>query len=254
MEQVTRHRETPRQFPAGRMAIAALALGGLTATSLAVETAGAKTSHKSLEVSTTRNATFGTILVSGNRTLYTLSPGKTACTAACLKVWPELTLPKGVTKAKAGTGLKTAKLSSVKRHGGTRQVTYAGKALYRFVGDTKAGQANGNVVDAWGKWSVVVTAKPAASATPSTSGSTTTPTTSPAKGSSTSGGKSSTTTSTTAGHTTTTTRTPTTSPTTSPPATTTPTTSPPPTTTTPTTQPPPPTTTTTSPGGGGVGF
>ena len=78
-------------------------------------------------------------------------------------------LPKGVTKATAGTGVNASKLGTVKR-GGALQVTYAGKPLYRFVEDTSASQVNGNITDTWGKWSVVVT-KPASSSSSSGSGS-----------------------------------------------------------------------------------
>jgi predicted lipoprotein with Yx(FWY)xxD motif len=139
---------------------AALAVGGLSASALAVGPAGAMTSHvaKAVVVSTVKSAKFGKVLASG-KTLYTLQPSATACTAQCLKVWPELVLPKGVTKAKAGPGVSASKLGTVTRGGGVRQVTYAGKPLYSFVGDTGTGQVNGNVTDTWGTWSAVVTAK-----------------------------------------------------------------------------------------------
>jgi predicted lipoprotein with Yx(FWY)xxD motif len=120
-------------------------------------------------VGTTKNAKMGTILVSG-KTLYTLKPSTTACTAACLKVWPALVLPSGVTKAKAGSGVTASKLGTVKRNG-VVQVTYGGKPLYFFVGDTKAGQVNGNVTDTWGKWTAVVTKKSANSSSSSSSNS-----------------------------------------------------------------------------------
>jgi predicted lipoprotein with Yx(FWY)xxD motif len=127
------------------------------------DTSGAASSHasKSVVVSLLKTAKFGTILVSG-RTLYTLKPSATACTAECLKIWPALLLPKGVTKATAGAGVIASKLGTVKRSGGL-QVTYAGKPLYRFSEDTAAGQVKGNVTDTWGKWTDVVTAKPASS-------------------------------------------------------------------------------------------
>ncbi len=51
-------------------------------------------------------------------------------------------LPAGVTKAKAGPGVKAAKLGTVKRNG-VVQVTYGGKPLYFFVGDTAAGPGEG---------------------------------------------------------------------------------------------------------------
>src|SRR5580658_4020396 len=120
--------------------------------------ASAISSHpaKSVVISTSKNAELGTILVSG-KTLYTLKSSKTACTAQCLKIWPAVLLPKGVTKATAGSGVSAAKLGTVKRAGGALQVTYGGKALYRFFEDTAAGQVRGNAVtDSWGRWSVVV--------------------------------------------------------------------------------------------------
>lgn len=151
-----------------RMAGAVLTLGGVAATVVAEGAAGAA---GGVVVSTTKNPTQGTILVSG-KTVYTLKPSKTACTAQCLKVWPALMLPKGVTKATAGTGVSASKLGTVKRSGGALQVTYAGKPLYFFVGDTGSGQVNGDITDTWGKWSDVVTAKAAGASSGSGSGTT----------------------------------------------------------------------------------
>jgi len=173
MDQPTRHRMTTLGGPVGRLAVAALALGGLSATLLGMDTAGATTDGaKSVVVSTAKSAKFGTILVSGT-TLYTLKPSKTACTAACLKVWPALVLPKGQTKATAGSGVSASKLGTVTRSGGVRQVTYNGKALYWFSGDSGAGQVNGNLTDEWGKWADVVTKKGSSSgsSTATTAGS-----------------------------------------------------------------------------------
>ena len=156
----TRHPMTTHGAPIGRVAVAAFAVGGLCAALFGAGTAGATTdgAAKSVVVSLAKNAKFGEILVSG-KTLYTLKASKTACTATCLKVWPALVLPKGETKATAGTGVRAAKLGTVTRAGGVRQVTYQGKALYWFSGDTGAGQVHGNVTDEWGKWSAVVTQK-----------------------------------------------------------------------------------------------
>jgi predicted lipoprotein with Yx(FWY)xxD motif len=169
MKHATHDRSSTRRVPLGRMVGAAVALGGLSGLVLADSTAGAASS---VVVSTTKNANFGTILVSG-KTLYTLKASKTACSTSCLKIWPALMLPKGVTKATAGTGVNASKLGTVKRSGGALQVTYAGKPLYRFSGDTGAGQVNGNITDLWGKWSVVATAKSASSSSGSGSGSST---------------------------------------------------------------------------------
>jgi predicted lipoprotein with Yx(FWY)xxD motif len=165
MKHATQNRSSTGKVPLGRMVTAAMALGGLSGLVLADGTAGAASS---VVVSTTKNTNFGTILVSG-KALYTLKASKTACSTSCLKIWPALMLPKGVTKATAGTGVNASKLGTVKR-GGALQVTYAGKPLYRFVEDTSASQVNGNITDTWGKWSVVVT-KPASSSSGSGSGS-----------------------------------------------------------------------------------
>jgi predicted lipoprotein with Yx(FWY)xxD motif len=164
MEQAKQPRETTHRAPVGRMAATAVALGTLCASVFAVGTAGAATSQttKRVVISTEKTKKFGTVLVSG-KTLYTLQPSTTACTAQCWKVWPEVLLPKGVTKATAGAGVKASKLGTVKGAGGALQVTYSGKALYWFVGDKTAGQVNGNVTDMWGKWSDVATVKPKSS-------------------------------------------------------------------------------------------
>jgi predicted lipoprotein with Yx(FWY)xxD motif len=155
MKQSPPHRAPIRRIRIGCLAGAVLAVGGLSASAVASGTAGAATSTT---ISTTKNAKLGTILVSG-KTVYTLKPSSTACTAACLKVWPEVLLPKGVTKAKAGSGVDAAKLGTVKRANGSLQVTYSGKPLYWFVGDKAAGQVHGDVTDAWGTWSVFTTTK-----------------------------------------------------------------------------------------------
>lgn len=169
MKQGTQDRTSRHRAPLGRMAGAIVALAGLSGLMLAEGTAGAATK---VVVSTTKNQKLGTILVSG-KTLYTLKPSKTACSTACLKVWPALMLPKGVNKATAGKGVSASKLGTVKRSDGALQVTYDGKPLYFFVADRSAGQVHGNLTDTWGKWSVFVTAKPAQSS----SSSGTTPTT-----------------------------------------------------------------------------
>lgn len=156
MRKNRQNRKSAHKAALARCVGAAVAVGGISLSVVASSEAGAT---GAVTVATTKNAKMGTILVSG-RTLYTLKPSATACTATCLKVWPALVLPSGVTKAKAGSGVTAAKLGTVKRNGAV-QVTYGGKPLYFFSGDTKAGQVNGNVTDTWGKWTAVVTKKSA---------------------------------------------------------------------------------------------
>jgi predicted lipoprotein with Yx(FWY)xxD motif len=155
------------------MAVAAFAVGGLATALLGAGTAGATTNAaaKSVVVSTAKTSHSAKILVSG-KTLYTLKPSKTACTATCMKIWPALVLPKGQTKATAGSGVSASKLGSVMLSSGARQVTYQGKALYWFSGDTGPGQVNGNITDEWGKWSDIVTKKGSSSSSGSSTATT----------------------------------------------------------------------------------
>ena len=176
MELTKQDKGTTRRVPLRGITAAAVAVVGLSAFVLAPDAAQASShASKSVVISVAKNSKYGTILVVNGHTLYTLKPNKIACGASCLKIWPEVLLPKAQTKAKVGTGISAAKLGTVKRAGGALQVTYGGKALYRFFKDTAAGQVKGVGTDTWGKWSVVVTKKP------SSSGGTTT-TTSPSGG------------------------------------------------------------------------
>ena len=162
MQKNRQNRDTAHRAALARWFGAIVAVGGISLSVIASSEAGAASV---VTVSSAKNANLGTILVSG-KTLYTLKPGTTACTAACLKVWPALVLPTGVTKAKAGSGVTAAKLGTVKRNG-VVQVTYGGKPLYFFAGDTTTGQVNGDVTDTWGKWTAVVTKKSASSSSSS---------------------------------------------------------------------------------------
>ena len=163
MPQDSQHRDAMGRIPWGRWTGAVVALVGLSLSVVSASPAGAA---KAVVVSTSKNPTFGTILVSG-KTLYTLKPSQTSCTSQCLKIWPALVLPAGVTKAQAGPGVNAAKLGTVKR-GARLQVTYAGRALYWFYKDRSAGQVTGNVSDTWGKWSVVVITPPSGGGTTTT--------------------------------------------------------------------------------------
>jgi predicted lipoprotein with Yx(FWY)xxD motif len=97
------------------------------------------------------------------RTLYSLSVeknGKFICTGSCLSVWHPLTVPAGVKP----TG--PVKLGTIERHVGGTQVTYKGRPLYRFGGDSKAGQANGEGIKDVGTWHAATPPQPQAEAAP----------------------------------------------------------------------------------------
>ena len=81
MTQGTQDQISTHKVPIGRLAGAAVALGGLSGLVLAEGAAGAATN---VVVSTTKNAKLGTILVSG-KTVYTLKASKTPCSTAVLE-------------------------------------------------------------------------------------------------------------------------------------------------------------------------
>lgn len=217
--------------------------------------AGATTSHvKTVTVSTAKVAHIGTVLTTGSGlTLYRFGAdpaGSSVCTGGCAKIWPPFFAAKGA-HIKGPKGLKGLSLIEVGTHW---QVAFHHVALYRFEGDKKKGQANGqNIGHTW--FAVLKSGVPPATAagaagatagTPTTSAPSSTTTNPPAPTTATPGSHSSTNSAPI--------QTPApqpTTPPTSPP--TTPRTSPP--TTPPTSPPPPPTTTTTAPpSGGGVNF
>ncbi len=135
------------------MATAVLALGALAVWGLAPGTAGAATGPRSAHtVSIAQNPKLGPVLVAGN-TVYTVKPSGTACTAACLKVWLPVVLPRGATTPTAGTGVDASKLGTAAAAHGARQITYAGKRLYWFAKDSARGQVHGNTKNKWGRWS-----------------------------------------------------------------------------------------------------
>ncbi|HWD55854.1 MAG TPA: hypothetical protein VG346_12065 [Acidimicrobiales bacterium] len=149
------------------MAAVVLAAGAASASALAVTgAAGAATSGAKVTIV---NTSHGKVLSDG-KTVYTLKASSTPCTAACLKVWPAVVLPSGVKHATAGSGVTASKLGTVKVSGAT-QVTYGGKRLYLFSGDTAHGQVNGNITDTWGKWTAIVVSKPTSGSGASNSGS-----------------------------------------------------------------------------------
>lgn len=72
------------------------------------------------------------------------------CRGTCATYWPPLITVGAPTAAGAA---KSAKLGTIRRRDGSRQVTYAGHPLYLYLGDSKAGQTNGQGSLAFGaRW------------------------------------------------------------------------------------------------------
>ncbi|MBI3742981.1 MAG: hypothetical protein HY261_01665 [Chloroflexi bacterium] len=99
----------------------------------------------------------GTILtVDSGRALYHFVPdprGGSICTGACAQAWPPLVT---TSNPKGGPGVFAQLLETFKRADGSTQVTYNARALYRFSGDSKPGDARGQGVQAFGgQWLAV---------------------------------------------------------------------------------------------------
>ncbi len=88
-----------------------------------------------------RSSSYGRILFDGRGfVLYTFSHdprGRSSCTGACAKAWPPFLVKRSPS---AGAGARASLLGTVHRADGTLQATYAGRPLYYYVGDSKAGQ------------------------------------------------------------------------------------------------------------------
>jgi predicted lipoprotein with Yx(FWY)xxD motif len=141
--------------PSIRLALFATALTALLVPALA--TAAPASRHVAKQAA---NASLGrTVLTTTKgRTLYSLSAethGRFICTGACVSTWHPLMVPAG-TKP---TG--PVKLGTIERPEGKTQVTFKGRPLYSFAGDSKMGDANGEGIKDVGTWHAAVTAKAA---------------------------------------------------------------------------------------------
>ena len=98
---------------------------------------------------------LGEIITDGKGfTLYMYAPdhrGRSQCSGFCAQQWPPLMLPRGVTRPKAGPGVRASLLGTVRRANGRLQVTYGGWPLYLWIGDESPGQATGQADD-MGLW------------------------------------------------------------------------------------------------------
>jgi predicted lipoprotein with Yx(FWY)xxD motif len=129
-----------------------ISLAAVSAISLALAACGGSGSGggttATVGVSTTG---VGKVLVdSSGHTLYLFkkdSGPASKCAGACASDWPPL-LAKGAPTA--GGGAKTSLVATTKRSDGASQVTYNGHPLYRYEGDSSAGDTNGQGVTAFG--------------------------------------------------------------------------------------------------------
>jgi predicted lipoprotein with Yx(FWY)xxD motif len=106
---------------------------------------------------TARSSSFGKVLFDGRGVVlyaFTRDRRTSRCYGDCAKAWPPYFAPKG--SLVVGRGVKRSLLGTVKRRNGRRQVTYAGKPLYYYVGDRRPGQILcQDVFEYGGRWLIV---------------------------------------------------------------------------------------------------
>jgi predicted lipoprotein with Yx(FWY)xxD motif len=100
---------------------------------------------------------LGRILVDGRgRSLYFFERDKgmaSTCYGSCASIWPPLTT---AGKPHAVRGALGARLGTTRRTNGKLEVTYNGRPLYLYVGDTKPGDTRGQDLNQFGGgWYVV---------------------------------------------------------------------------------------------------
>jgi predicted lipoprotein with Yx(FWY)xxD motif len=104
-----------------------------------------------------RSSSYGKALFDGRGFVlyaFTRDRRRSACYGACAKAWPPYLAPKGALRV--GTGLKRSLLGTVRRRNGRRQVTYARRPLYYYIGDRRPGQILcQDVVEFGGRWLLV---------------------------------------------------------------------------------------------------
>jgi predicted lipoprotein with Yx(FWY)xxD motif len=106
---------------------------------------------------TVQGSKYGRILFDGRGfVLYAFTHdqrNRSTCSGACATAWP----PYLVKRAPAARSVaKTRLLGTTRRSDGTRQLTYAGRPLYYYVGDRKPGQILcQGVKEFGGLWQVV---------------------------------------------------------------------------------------------------
>jgi predicted lipoprotein with Yx(FWY)xxD motif len=129
------------------LAVACVALASATTT---------MASEQAAPTLTAGSSSFGKVLFDGRGfVLYAFTKDRrtSACTGACAKAWPPYVVRGAV---RAGAGVKASLLGTVRRANGSRQVTYAGRPLYFYVGDKKPGQILcQNVSEFGGLWLIV---------------------------------------------------------------------------------------------------
>jgi predicted lipoprotein with Yx(FWY)xxD motif len=113
-------------------------------------------SHEALPTLTAASSKYGKVLFDGRGYVlyaFTKDRRQSACSGDCARAWPPYIVRGSL---KAGANVKRSLLGTVGRANGSRQLTYAGRPLYYYVGDKQPGQILcQNASEFGGLWLVV---------------------------------------------------------------------------------------------------
>jgi len=128
----------------------------LLATAALALAPGAATARSGGITITAAGSAYGTVLFDGSgRALYAFTKdprNRSRCFGACAAAWP-VAFTAG--RPRAGRGVRSRLLGSIRRPGGGRQATYGGRPLYYYSGDGVGRIRCQNVVEYGGTWLVL---------------------------------------------------------------------------------------------------
>jgi predicted lipoprotein with Yx(FWY)xxD motif len=118
----------------GRLLVLAVLLGAVV---VAAAAAPARATEAALTV---RSSQYGRIVFDGRGfVLYAFTRdrrGASRCTGECARRWPPFVVAR---RPRAASGVRAKLIGTTRRADGRLQVTYRGRPLYYYVGDTKPG-------------------------------------------------------------------------------------------------------------------
>jgi predicted lipoprotein with Yx(FWY)xxD motif len=147
-----------RSISLSAFAAVGLAVVALAAASVAGGAPGRADSGQAAVTLTARSSAYGRILFDSRGFVlyaFTRDPkgGASRCYGACATAWPVYYAKNAL---RAGKGVQQKLIRTTRRRNGRRQVTYAGRPLYYYVGDRRPGEIRcQNVVEFGGTWLVV---------------------------------------------------------------------------------------------------
>lgn len=116
-------------------------------TSASASASASEETGASLEITVADTSAGSSLVGPDGMTLYVFdndSSGVSTCTGGCADNWPPLTVADGQ-GPEGGEGV-SGQLATITRDDGSTQVTYDGRPLYYYAGDSAAGDANGEGV------------------------------------------------------------------------------------------------------------